>query len=41
MTEYKKNGDEGEVRELLAAVAGTLGGIVTVVTLLGCWGRGC
>ena len=37
MTEYKKNGDEQAVRELLAAVAGTLGGIVTVVTLLGCW----
>ena len=34
MTEYKKNGDEQAVRELLAAVAGTLGGIVTVVTLL-------
>ncbi|WP_421226320.1 lipid II flippase MurJ, partial [Aeromonas enteropelogenes] len=40
MTEYRKNGDEREVRELLAAVAGTLGGIVTVVTLLGVVGSG-
>ncbi len=40
MTEYKKKGDESEVRELLAAVAGTLGGIVTVVTLLGVLGSG-
>ena len=40
MTEYKKNGDEREVRELLAAVAGTLGGIVTIVTLLGVLGSG-
>ena len=40
MTEYKKNGDEQAVRELLAAVAGTLGGIVTVVTLLGVLGSG-
>ena len=38
MTEYKKNGDEQAVRELLAAVAGTLGGIVTIVTLLGVLG---
>ncbi|MFM4810240.1 murein biosynthesis integral membrane protein MurJ [Aeromonas hydrophila] len=40
MTEYKKKGDESEVRELLAAVAGTLGAIVTVVTLLGVLGSG-
>jgi putative peptidoglycan lipid II flippase len=40
MTEYKKNGDEREVRELLAAVAGTLGGIVTIVTLFGVLGSG-
>ncbi|WP_323063755.1 murein biosynthesis integral membrane protein MurJ [Aeromonas jandaei] len=40
MTEYRKKGDESEVRELLAAVAGTLGGIVTVVTLLGVLGSG-
>ncbi|MGL5286667.1 MAG: lipid II flippase MurJ, partial [Aeromonas sp.] len=35
MTEYKKEGNEEKVRELLAVVSGTLGGIVTVVTLLG------
>lgn len=35
MTEYKKEGDEEKVRELLAVVSGTLGGIVTIVTLLG------
>ena len=36
----QENGDEQAVRELLAAVAGTLGGIVTVVTLLGVLGWG-
>ncbi|WP_060583718.1 murein biosynthesis integral membrane protein MurJ [Aeromonas schubertii] len=35
MTEYKKEGNEEKVRELLAVVSGTLGGIVTLVTLLG------
>ncbi|MEW7866014.1 murein biosynthesis integral membrane protein MurJ [Aeromonas diversa] len=35
MTEYKKEGNEDKVRELLAVVSGTLGGIVTIVTLLG------
>ncbi|MGL5949442.1 MAG: murein biosynthesis integral membrane protein MurJ [Aeromonas sp.] len=48
MAEYKKAGAqrdgvagaEAEVRQLLAVVAGTLGGIVTLVTLLGVLGSG-
>ena len=35
MTEYKAKGDKAAVRELLAAAAGTLGAIITVVTVLG------
>ncbi|GAA4500040.1 murein biosynthesis integral membrane protein MurJ [Pseudaeromonas paramecii] len=39
MTEYKKaDEDKTAVRELLAVVAGTLGGIITLVTLLGMLG---
>ncbi|WP_409421071.1 murein biosynthesis integral membrane protein MurJ [Pseudaeromonas sp. ZJS20] len=41
MTEYKKaDEDKTAVRELLAVVAGTLGGIITLVTLLGMLGSG-
>ena len=39
MTGVQENGDE-QARELLAVVAGTLGGIVTIVTLL-VLGSGC
>lgn len=41
MTEYKKKGDESEVRELLAAVAGTLGGSSPWSPCSGCWALGC
>ncbi|MGY5452288.1 murein biosynthesis integral membrane protein MurJ [Agarivorans sp. MS3-6] len=35
LTEYKQNSSEDDVRQLVAKVSGTLGLIVTVVTLLG------
>ncbi|WP_076542959.1 murein biosynthesis integral membrane protein MurJ [Shewanella sp. UCD-KL21] len=35
LTEYQQNKTPAETRELLGKVAGTLGGIVTVVTLIG------
>lgn len=37
-TETRRSGDEAEVRGLIAAVAGTLGATLSVVTLLGCLG---
>lgn len=35
LTEYQEKNSDEEVRELLSKVAGTLGGLVTVVTLVG------
>jgi putative peptidoglycan lipid II flippase len=38
MTEYRAKGDKEGVRELLAAASGTLGAIITIVTILGVLG---
>ena len=38
MTEYKSKGGEAAVRELLAVTAGTLGVIISVVTVVGVLG---
>ncbi len=38
MTEYKEKGDKVAVRDLLRAASGTLGAIITVVTVLGVLG---
>lgn len=38
MTEYKAKGDKVAVRELLSAASGTLGLVITVVTILGVLG---
>ncbi|QYJ85263.1 murein biosynthesis integral membrane protein MurJ [Shewanella mesophila] len=35
LTEYQEKNSDEEVRELLSKVAGTLGGLVTIVTLIG------
>ncbi|QYK00605.1 murein biosynthesis integral membrane protein MurJ [Shewanella psychrotolerans] len=35
LTEYQEKNSDEEVRELLSKVAGTLGGVVTIVTLIG------
>ncbi|PWI32071.1 murein biosynthesis integral membrane protein MurJ [Vibrio albus] len=40
LTEYESSGDKNRTRELIARVSGTLGGIVTIVTLLGVVGSG-
>jgi putative peptidoglycan lipid II flippase len=40
LTEYEASGDKNRTRELIARVSGTLGGIVTIVTLLGIIGSG-
>ncbi|MGL4416609.1 MAG: lipid II flippase MurJ, partial [Plesiomonas shigelloides] len=34
LTEYQKDGDLSKTREFIAKVSGTLGGLVTIVTLL-------
>ncbi|WP_392340785.1 murein biosynthesis integral membrane protein MurJ [Moritella marina] len=35
LTEYQQTGDKEKVRQLIASVSGTLGGLVTIVTLFG------
>ena len=38
MTEYKAKGDKVAVRELLSAASGTLGLVITIVTIIGVLG---
>ena len=40
LTEYHASGDKDKTRELIARASGTLGGIVTLVTILGVLGSG-
>ncbi|WED23268.1 murein biosynthesis integral membrane protein MurJ [Vibrio sp. JC009] len=40
LTEYQAAGDEDKTRQLIAKVSGTLGGLVTIVTIIGVLGSG-
>ncbi|PJC85054.1 murein biosynthesis integral membrane protein MurJ [Vibrio sp. HA2012] len=40
LTEYESSGDRDKTRELIARVSGTLGGLVSIVTLFGIVGSG-